>query len=679
MVMPISHWLVKINLQANARAYLSTSGRRRGQSDHITVDPSDMKHKDKKTIRVNLMPYDFTDPSQYPFVSDITPDAWGYPFHSACWKILTIIGPIDQEDLQSILNLCRSVPKQMGMLNWGHEYGGRAKHHLNVAPGEENFLISSPVVVGMDINPCSIVELMQIFDSLMSNKTEDDFPTIHPLLKLHQVTAHDPFTDLPTDILLALADHLTLPELTLMKQSSRAFTNLELPSRFWRKRFRLGREFDYIFEAQDYSGGKWESICRDINASKSNGMVRYSLHIRRHIWDLCFPMRQVLGAMRYNTCDGTPVKSIFEPEALPDALPEGKGWITVDRARKFPGEIFERGSRVIYDRMVVLPRKLCAVYVSTIQLFGRHYVSGLRFRDRDGMYLNVGFQHPEQELLLAQEDSGLQIQGFDVAFDQRGVKGLSMLLGDGTQSDWVGEYKNIPKKRLQISSGEDGVSHFKGGFDAAKLVAISINEASSYLADLQASPEQGIRALWYPEIPSPDLIFPCISTALSHNSNHSSVVDQDLPVCFRLFGDGDPGILSQITVRHRVHDKYTLKMESITMISADKSEAELGFRRTDGRYSKDYDINHEHEESFDIDGPGGERIENVRTCWSYGLFVGFELKTNRDRTVKFTGGSDHEDDWEDGSTFNAGGRKVVGFWAQMETDPGFLLFGPVIR
>jgi hypothetical protein len=456
-----------IDREANARAYLSTSGRRRGQSDHITVDPSDVKFKDKKTIRVNLMPYDFDDPSRYPFVSDITPDAWGYPFHSACWKILNIFEPIEQEDLQSILNLCRSVPKQMGMLNWGHEYGGRARHHLKVAPGEENFLTSSPVVVGMDINPHSIVELMQIFDSHSSNTTKDDFPKINPLPNLHQVTAPDPFAELPTDILLILADHITLPDLTLMKQSSRAFTNLELPSRFWRKRFRLGREFDYIFEARDHTGGNWESICRAINASKSNGMVRYSLHLRRHIWDLCYPMHQVLESMRHTTCDGSPVKSTFEPDAMPDALASEKSWITVSRALKPPGETFERGSRIIHDRVVVLPSELSAVYVSTVDLFGRRYVSGLRFRDSDGKDLTLGFQHPRQEELLAQQANSLQIIGFDVAFDQRGVRGLCILFGSGDRSDWAGEHKDIPKRRIQSCSEEDTVSHLKGGFDVS--------------------------------------------------------------------------------------------------------------------------------------------------------------------------------------------------------------------
>ncbi|KAF9761281.1 hypothetical protein IL306_003881 [Fusarium sp. DS 682] len=531
----------------------------------------------------------------------------------------------------------------------------------------------------MDINPCSIVELMQIFDSHTSNTAEVNFPKINPLPRLHQVTAPDPFTELPTDILLALADHLTLPELTLMKQSSRAFNNLELPSRFWRKRFRLGREFDYIFEARDYSGGKWESICRDINDSKSNGMVRYSLHLRRHIWDLCFPMRQVLEAMRYKTCDGSPVKSTFEPEALPDTLPEPKIWNTIDRALKLPNKMFERGSRVLYDRMLALPSMLCAVYVSKVELFGRRYVSGLRFRDGDGKDLTIGFQHPDHEELLAQEANGLRIKGFDAAFDQRGVKGLCMLLDDGTRSDWVGEYKDIPKKRVRVGGEENRVSHFKGGFDAAKLVSISINAASIYSRDPSGCLDQGRGPLWYPEIPSPDLIFPYVSTTLTHRSTRRSVVDQDLPVCFRLFGDGDPSMLSKITVRHRVHDKYTLKMESVTMTSTDQSEVELGFRRTDGRYSKDYDINHEHEESFDIDGPGGERIESMRTLWSDDL-VGFEMKTNRGRAVKFTGGSDVDVDREvELSTFNAKGRTVVGFWATMETDLGFMVFGLVLR
>ncbi|KAF4449591.1 hypothetical protein F53441_7158 [Fusarium austroafricanum] len=666
------HTVYAIDPDANSRAYLSTSGRRRGRSDMINVDPSDERLKDKKVIRVNLMPYDFCNPSQYTFfLSDINPDAWGYPFHSACWQILTTFRPIEQEDLQSILNLCRSVPKQRGMLNWGHGYGGRARHDLTIAPGEENYLTSSPVVVGMDVNPFSVVELLQIFDRHASQASPDNIGAIKPLPKIHSITtpAPDPFAELPTDILLALVDHLTLPELTLMKQASRVFANLELPSRFWRRRFRPGREFDYIFEARDYTGGNWESICRAINASKSNGMVRYSLHLRRHIWDLCSPMHQILEAMRHTTCHGIPVKSVFEP----NASARDRNWTTVSRALKGPSQIFSRGSRVIYDRVLGLPNEITAIYASVVEVFGRHYVSGLRFQDQDGQNFSIGFQHPDTEIAIADGEYGLWIGGFDVALDQHGVRGLSILFHGGTQSDWVGDYRDIPKRRLQPVSEDHEIECLKAGFDAAKLVALSIKEEVLF--------QHNTPKLWYPDIPSSDLIFAGSNYALIESNRPDSANEQDLPLCFTLFGGGKPEKLTSITVRHRVHEKDMLKIESVTLNSMNiREDVSLGFRRMDDRYSKDYDIYYEHEKSLAIDGLGGERIDMIKTCWLDGQFVGFSVSTSHDRTATFAGSLDVENysgiEWR---ISTAGANEVVGFWATMETEPGFLDFGLVLR
>lgn len=347
------------------------------------------------------------------------------------------------------------------MLNFGHIYGGRARFDLAVAPGEENLLTSSPVVLGMDVNPCNIVELWQIFESYASEPPLEIMPKIEPFAKIYQP---DTFATLPTDILLALVDHLTLPELSLLKQASRTFANLELPSWFWRRRFLPGREFDYIFEAQDYSGGNWESICKAINAAKSNGTVRYTLHLRRHIWNLCSPLDQTLRVMRQVSCEGNPVRSAYEQDAPPEEI----SWVTVGRTEKAPSQLRERGSRTIYERVLEIPTETCSIYTSTVEVFGVTYVSGLRIQDDIGRSFLLGFQHPQSETLLAKRQGEMRILGFDVALDQRGVRGLALVLHTGRRSDWVGDFKDIPKRMLRsYSCRSEVVSLLKGKFDVS--------------------------------------------------------------------------------------------------------------------------------------------------------------------------------------------------------------------
>ncbi|EGU74213.1 hypothetical protein FOXB_15274 [Fusarium oxysporum f. sp. conglutinans Fo5176] len=518
--------------EANARAYLSTDGFRASRHHYIVVDPADYRFNDGRSIRVILMPYDCENPFRGPLPPGMLPEAWGYPFHAACWKILNTFGTVDQKDLQSILNLCHSAPKQLGMLNWGHDYRGQACHRLHVAPGEENFLTWS-YRRDPDANPYSIVELTQIFDKLASN-TFNNFTESEPLPKLHRFTVRDPFLRLPADILLELANHLTLTEVTLMKRSSRAFTNL----------------------------------------------------------------------------------SMFEPDAMPAELLDQKSWTNVSRTLSPPGKLFQRGCRFFYTRMLVLPSNLSAVYVSTIDIFERRYVSGLRFSDGSSKDFTIGFQHPRQEELLVQQATSIQIKGFDVAFDQHGVRGICILFGDGTQSYWAGEYENIPKRRVQGYAEEDTVTHLMGGFDAAKLVIIAINRDPP-------SWEPSMSTLWYPEIPTPDLLFPGLDATINNPFRPSSSVEQDLPACFALFPNGDLSKLRRIIVKHRVHSKDVLKIEYVNMASIDKSQSELGYRRAGERYSTEYDTNRIYVQSFLIDGPGGERIESFSTLWTHAL-VGFE-------------------------------------------------------
>jgi hypothetical protein len=246
-------------------------------------------------------------------------------------------------------------------------------------------------------------------------------------------------------------------------------------------------------------------------------------------------------------------------------------------------------------------------------------------------------------------------------------------------------------------------------------VAFSVNDAAP-LDESVLYPERGMPKLWYPDLPEFGLSFPGSDKALSQSNRSDSAIDQDLPLCFKLFGSSNPERLTKITVRHRIHEEDMLKIESVSMRSVDdKEDAELGFRRTDYRYSKHYDLNHEHEESLVIDGPSGERIESVKTWWLEEKLVGFtvrscldyteytnlpevQLDTNRDRSATFAGGLDVDKHKEIRmSVTHAEERKVVGFWATMvsyavfkevtitdsynkqETEAGFVDFGLVLR
>lgn len=447
------------DMDAGARAYLSTYGRREDMIDLIDADPSDIASHGKKTLRINLLPYDFHDPSLAPFVSDVSPEAWGYPFHSACWKILTAFRPIAQEDLQSLLNLGRSMPKQNGMLNWGHDYGGRAKHSHAVAPGEEDVLTAPVGVTGFDDDPGDIDELHHIFENhrIVPSQTREG-PTLEP----RTVATSDPFARLPDDILFSVLDYLTLADVSLLKQTSRTFANLELPGRFWRNFFRMGQVFDYIIEAREYSQVHWKYVCKAIKVAMDNGTVHhYAIWLRKCSWDMCYPLQQALEAMRdMSDCLGDAVKSHFEPYA-----PQDQGhWVTASRALKQPGVILDHGCRTIYERVMALSAKIRDVHVSTVELFGRQYISGLKTVSEDEDTRSIGFQSPVSGKFAV----GMQhILGFNLAFDGRGVRGLCLVYDNEKESEWIGNHDNIPKRKLRSGLAGDAVTHLKCAFDVS--------------------------------------------------------------------------------------------------------------------------------------------------------------------------------------------------------------------
>ncbi|OBS25345.1 hypothetical protein FPOA_05878 [Fusarium poae] len=252
--------------EPDAKAYLSIAGRREDDDDIIDVHPSDIACHGKETLRINLMPgvyrqlsLDWRAPLTL-YTTDMSLEAWGYPFHSACWKMLTAFRPITQQDLQTLLKLGRAMPKQKGMVNWGHDYGGRARQRHAVAPGEESILLAPVFIANYNIDPGDIKVFHHIFENhgQVSSQYND-----RPAIKLRQVTLSDTFAKFPNEILFLIVEHLTLDDVTLLKQASRTIANLELPAGFWRNMFQAGQTFDYIIEAQQYSQVAWRSWIGD--------------------------------------------------------------------------------------------------------------------------------------------------------------------------------------------------------------------------------------------------------------------------------------------------------------------------------------------------------------------------------------------------------------------------------
>jgi hypothetical protein len=104
--------------------HLSGPGRRLQLHDVINVGtPGEISDESHASLRRNLSPLAFDSQYRPPPELNRSPEAYGYPFHSACWHLLSAYGSLTPSDIHLLFNLCQSCPIQHGLLNWGHGYG----------------------------------------------------------------------------------------------------------------------------------------------------------------------------------------------------------------------------------------------------------------------------------------------------------------------------------------------------------------------------------------------------------------------------------------------------------------------------------------------------------------------------------------------------------------------------
>src|SRR5207248_1900006 len=139
----------------------------------------------------------------------------------------------------------------------------------------------------------------------------------------------------------------------------------------------LGHEYEYIFEARDCPRHLfcWKRFYFGVRGLEDNANILN----RRRIWELIYPLRNLLSGFSFSPCNGTPLHSFFEPDAPSNELP----WTSASRAVVDPEAFFTSGCRALRIRQITLPSSITAVFVSFVNFNNQRYVSGFRFRQRD--------------------------------------------------------------------------------------------------------------------------------------------------------------------------------------------------------------------------------------------------------------------------------------------------------
>ncbi|RBQ67632.1 hypothetical protein VDGD_03085 [Verticillium dahliae] len=270
--------------------------------------------------------------------------------------------------------------------------------------------------------------------------------------------------------------------------------------------------------------------------------------------------------------------------------------------------------------------------------------------------------------LQAISGSSFRIKGFCLAQDQRGIRGLAVILNNGQLTQWIGNHDDIPKRRLVFESGASScaavIDIIQGGFDAFKLVTLSVSaDLSGPLPDPDSRLDFKDRAIWYPNIPNPDLTMLGTSGKIHGRSLYDEAVAR-----FLVFGstDGDHARNpTQVTVRMKDNGPGQFTDFREIIISFDpavhQTPVRLGLRSEKAP----------QEESLVMDGPGGERITALDSVYEFGQLLGFTIRTSFGRAADFPAG--FRDDISPRasvakSVHCPAKERIVGFWATTETE-----------
>jgi hypothetical protein len=442
------------------------------QSDETTTEP----------LRLNLSHFTFGSRYAAPRELHDSPEANGYPFHAACWRLFLACRPAGALDLDIplLFSVCLSFPIQSGQMNWGHDYGalvniwsydygGVQDEIIPPSPGQEPQLAMFPFqLLENGPDPLNIPQLVRLFVPPAVLVPSTATQAVMPLRRTGGGEQPDIFTNLPTEILCMILVCLPSMDAARLRLASRTFANVTLPDLFWHSRFSPEREFHHVFEARQYSSraGGWRQLFESVKSIQmSPGMVE-----RKRIWHLGLSLHSVLQMLSDVKCEGAPIRSFFEPSSPPSELRHAT-WVTASRALRAPQDQYSVGSRSLFERELKLPPpgKTRAIFISTIDLFGRCYISGIRILDLDGKSFSLGYRHQKRETLISQTEV---VQhhwvGFSFAQDQRGIRGLALVFQGERMSQWVGEHLNIPRRLLLTRNmGLDPVEALHGGFDVS--------------------------------------------------------------------------------------------------------------------------------------------------------------------------------------------------------------------
>ncbi|RDW67299.1 F-box protein [Aspergillus mulundensis] len=439
--------------------------------------------------------------------------SWAFGFHNSCWRLLrTRLGSQHSEPAvaASVFSQLFCTPcRNSSAFDLGHDYDGASHTHK---------IAGRPKPVDLDSH---LYADPYVFLSL------DDLEAAAPLdiaawNRQRDGCTPQLFGSFSLEIKHEILSYMSTKELATLRLVSRELANLaavgSLPQSFWRSRFLVGQEADFLFpnlrDKRDWCRLFWGTRA----CVRNQGSL--SLINRRRVRKLIEPFAAIveLDSRSPTTLSGSTLRlaqgqtdcfqlsessSIDGPPKLLQEIDSFSGQLaSVDAA-----EPLVDGCRTIHRR-AQLPQHSFGkehryIAITTRTIGARTFVSGIGFfpsyRLGKGSRI-LGFHDPATAEWIA-VPCGSSLSALGVAFCSQGLTGVKFTFTTSESSNWVGVINGpgVAQGSLAVRGGE-AQFYLTAGLDLLKMVSLGVGQLLEGPSDVFpgtiTSPAQ--RHLWMP-------------------------------------------------------------------------------------------------------------------------------------------------------------------------------------
>ncbi|KAJ0418622.1 hypothetical protein BJY00DRAFT_324786 [Aspergillus carlsbadensis] len=411
-----------------------------------------------------------------------------FGFHDACWRLLLLrLGYREDDFLRDEAPVVESLFFQLyctpcaesSIFQFGHCYDGAVDVDTFRSFGRPEQVDPTSHFYADPFAIPSLRDLIESardfvpYPSACDDKTSTSPPTSGPSTRTGAVraAARPVFRTLSLELWLEILSHLSFEELL----NARLIETL--PQSYWRNRFIVGHEADFLFPPLTEKLN-WERLFFGTRASLRTRPL--SVVSRKRIRQLLEPIaalvqRDALFRSGLIGLDFCPAPSHDNTMHLIDGNSEEGLPVSLENPRLFSGEIADIDRNGILDEGC--RQCLRRIGVSTVQIGARVFVLGINLLPEataDIAHRPIGYRIPDSEKWINIPPAS-RIKAFWVAFSSEGLRALAVQLVDSQSLNWICESSGpgIARGTLDIP-GELNQACIFVGLDCYKIVSLGI-------------------------------------------------------------------------------------------------------------------------------------------------------------------------------------------------------------